>query len=659
MGAQDSTAGLSVMAMQVNQADLQIQMQQNEYNHGLAQLDLEARGIMTNFTNSVLELGMQTKASEAEAQNNLSTKLQEIEKETLLNDKEKNKVQMQAFSDFNTKLQTLKKEQREEEWKLMEFSYKQVQDKIERAHQLTGDTGTIWSVDEDGKMFDSGVETLDSRQWQESQLLERVKFEHNIQQDAYTKAFDMIDRGMSTDSVEQVVGLPVGSLSGLRSTEEIKMVLAQKQEMAEMEYLLDSSGYGEVAVNGALAGGDGSGAIISNAFADGSKQGQCGYFARTKFTTLGPIGDLLTDKLKRADNVLQGFKLDKLAPELMKMVGNLPGVGGIINAVTAPIREKLPKTGDMLIHDVGTQYGHVSMVNSVNPPDKEFPLGSITLTESNWHGDEKVSNNRRISIIDKSIVGINRGNLKEEYKASMLQQQYAIQPIEKAKTNFDLELDYIAKTGDVTEKQKAQLIKFGQLTGQSELVYSALEQGINKKTGATDTSKLNATLTMQNRYNSNQIVKDFNLAQSKYRDMEAIINTSVKGPADLALVYEFMKALDPTSVVREAEFASAANSGNIFSGQYAKYNGYLTSGGGFLPDEVRESFLDIAEQKFLNRQQEYNNFRGQIKTTATNFGLNPDDIIIDYDLSDNEDYLENLPSGKSYDADFDLYNSFS
>lgn len=413
MGAQDSTAGLSVMAMQVNQADLQIQMQQNEYNHGLAQLDIEARGIMTNFTNSVLELNMQTKASEAEAQNTLSTKLEEIEKETILNDKEKNKVQMQAFSDFNTKLQTLKKEQKDEEWRLMEFNYKKITDAKDEAYKLSGLSGTVFVTDENGNIMDTGIDTFDNKKWKDSKLMEQMKFAWDQQKGSYDLAIDLVDSGVATPSIEQMLGFEAGSLSGLRNKEEIKAEIQERQETNAFAALLGTAGYTSDAIGGSLGYGN-NGGVIADAFDDGTVGGQCGWFARTNFTTLGPIGDLLTDKIKRADNTLNGFNLASIPSEIVKQLSKLPGVGGVVGAIADPIvkqyEKMLPQVGDMLLMDVGTQYGHVAMVNSVNPD------GTITLTESNWHGDEKVDNTRTIKRNDGKIVGINRGNLKPEIK---------------------------------------------------------------------------------------------------------------------------------------------------------------------------------------------------------------------------------------------------
>ncbi len=105
------------------------------------------------------------------------------------------------------------------------------------------------------------------------------------------------------------------------------------------------------------------------------------------------------------------------------------------------------------------------------------------------------------------------------------------------------------------------------------------------------------------------ITKQFNEAVNKKLTFDSIIERGVGGPSDLALVYEFMKALDPTSVVRETEYETARKSGNIFSGIYAKYNGYLKENGGFLPPAVKNEFNSIVNQKLDVVKAQYDNLR--------------------------------------------------
>ncbi len=117
--------------------------------------------------------------------------------------------------------------------------------------------------------------------------------------------------------------------------------------------------------------------------------------------------------------------------------------------------------------------------------------------------------------------------------------------------------------------------------------------------------------TFADKFRGEPITKQYNEVQNKYLSVQQILNAGVGGPGDLALVYEFMKALDPTSVVRESEYASAAKSGNIFAGALARFNGYLKEQGGILPEQVKQAFLDIVSKKFGVATQQYRNLRSE------------------------------------------------
>ena len=116
---------------------------------------------------------------------------------------------------------------------------------------------------------------------------------------------------------------------------------------------------------------------------------------------------------------------------------------------------------------------------------------------------------------------------------------------------------------------------------------------------------------LDKQFRSEPIVKEYNVAVAKKAGVDAVINSGVQGVEDLALVYEFMKSIDPTSVVRESEFDTAAGAGNIFQGQFAKFNGYFREGGGMLPENVRQSFRASIEQSFAQKESQYYNVKDQ------------------------------------------------
>lgn len=131
-------------------------------------------------------------------------------------------------------------------------------------------------------------------------------------------------------------------------------------------------------------------------------------------------------------------------------------------------------------------------------------------------------------------------------------------------------------------------------------------------------------------FRGEQIVKDFNVNLQKKLSVESIVKAGVGGPGDLALVFEFMKALDPNSVVRESEYATAAKSGNIFAGAFARFNGYLKENGGFLPPQVQQAFLSLVNAKFDVQKKLYDNLAQSYKDIAKRQNLNPDNVVVNY-----------------------------
>lgn len=155
--------------------------------------------------------------------------------------------------------------------------------------------------------------------------------------------------------------------------------------------------------------------------------------------------------------------------------------------------------------------------------------------------------------------------------------------------------------------------------------------GLGKPTSGTgsNTSTDNERALMT-QFRGEQIVKDYNDILGQKGTIDAYIQNGVGGPADLALVFSFMKGLDPTSVVRESEYETAAKSGNIFQGVFAKFNGYFKAKGGFLPANVRQEFQNLVNQKLAVKQKQYDNVKSQYESIANRQQLNPQNVVIDY-----------------------------
>jgi hypothetical protein len=101
----------------------------------------------------------------------------------------------------------------------------------------------------------------------------------------------------------------------------------------------------------------------------------------------------------------------------------------------------------------------------------------------------------------------------------------------------------VAKIGDLAAEQ-----------GRSEEWREALKQGMN--TSLTDT-QLKMSEKTDSTFSSNAIVKEFESAVNQIEQLQTALNDN-SGVGDMSAIFTFMKTLDPSSVVRETEFDSAA-----------------------------------------------------------------------------------------------------
>jgi hypothetical protein len=99
------------------------------------------------------------------------------------------------------------------------------------------------------------------------------------------------------------------------------------------------------------------------------------------------------------------------------------------------------------------------------------------------------------------------------------------------------------------------------------------------------------------------------------------------GASDIAMVYSFMKMLDPTSVVREGEFATAQNAGGVDSQIIGMYNKLLT--GERLAPQVRNDFMQQASRQYQSQMQTYGAMREQYRGLASSYGVDPDRVTPD------------------------------
>jgi len=123
-------------------------------------------------------------------------------------------------------------------------------------------------------------------------------------------------------------------------------------------------------------------------------------------------------------------------------------------------------------------------------------------------------------------------------------------------------------------------------------------------------------------------MKDQVFAYSRLREAAALDkdNPLARGVGDLALVFNFMKLLDPGSVVRESEFRAAAGAGSLGNKLQNFYDKPLT--GALFTPEVRADFVARATKFLEGRGEIYDGFYAQRKDIALGEGFREKEIPI-------------------------------
>jgi hypothetical protein len=127
--------------------------------------------------------------------------------------------------------------------------------------------------------------------------------------------------------------------------------------------------------------------------------------------------------------------------------------------------------------------------------------------------------------------------------------------------------------------------------------------------------------------------KPFADTRVAYQHMQAaaqVNDPAYKPQSDIAMVFGFMKMLDPTSTVREGEQASAKNAGGVPATVQNLYNTLI--GGGSLTEEQRQGMMAQANQAYQAQLKSYAKTREQYQRTAKSYNLDPDRVAPDLTL---------------------------
>jgi hypothetical protein len=129
--------------------------------------------------------------------------------------------------------------------------------------------------------------------------------------------------------------------------------------------------------------------------------------------------------------------------------------------------------------------------------------------------------------------------------------------------------------------------------------------------------------------NENSLRDEYTAQTANFRIIndayKKIMTTADTGAGDMSLLYQYVKLLDPGSVVRESEFATAAASGSF--GDQVQAGVQRIATGKRLTPELTVQFRNEAKNIFGQQQSSANQTAEQYRRLAIDYGLDPARVV--------------------------------
>lgn len=181
----------------------------------------------------------------------------------------------------------------------------------------------------------------------------------------------------------------------------------------------------------------------------------------------------------------------------------------------------------------------------------------------------------------------------------------------------DRRLDKAVKEGLITPEEAREQRRKAALGG----------SGKGAMTSPADLFKAENTLRDEHTKQSGTFVK--------IRDAYSKVNEAAKNPnaaSDIALIFSYMRILDPESVVREGEFATAEKARGVPDTILNTYNRLLK--GERLNNEQRAKFVGEAKKVYDSQRRSQDKLDKTYRGLADRYGLNAENIVQDLALDD-------------------------
>lgn len=176
-------------------------------------------------------------------------------------------------------------------------------------------------------------------------------------------------------------------------------------------------------------------------------------------------------------------------------------------------------------------------------------------------------------------------------------------------------------------EQPAKITPYQEESLKLQREQNAAQQAAAEATRAATGSQQNFARADKLRDEFNAASKEFVTVGDAYGKVQAAA-TDPSAAGDLSLIFSYMKILDPTSVVREQEFANAQNAGGVPDKIRAAYNKVLN--GQRLAPNQRADFVNQAKKVYGSQKARQDKIVvGRYTKLAQDLGVDPKYVVSD------------------------------
>lgn len=221
----------------------------------------------------------------------------------------------------------------------------------------------------------------------------------------------------------------------------------------------------------------------------------------------------------------------------------------------------------------------------------------------------------------EAMAGIQQDRLVQSAKdaaanrfVNMRSLELQIEALESRNRNAELDREQARELADL----KAELER-------EKIAADAANRAANKETKASD-ADYKSEGELRKELQNNPVVKEYQGAVVGYDKVRrAAADASAAG--DIALIFGYMKTIDPTSTVREGEFATASNAGGLDDRLINSYNKVLS--GQRLTKQQREQFIQSAKTQHDAYRAKAKSIIESYRRNAERNGLNPENVVLE------------------------------